>query len=197
MNRKAFWLYVIFFTLADCKKIFKNFKNKNLLKNAGMIAGTVALGELSWSGISDEFNYLEARVSALESMYHDEIHPMVEEISLIQSSVYPIFAIFIIFSLIGVIFLGKKIKREDFPAMLSRLARVPEYLNRLRSNPLFSHNQTQASAPFYPGSEFAQQRQNPYYNNPIPLPPMANNPIIAGNAQQNGPPRNGLPPENA
>ena len=196
MDRNAFLLYVILFALTDCKKIFKNFKNKNLVKNAGMIAGAVALGELSWSGISDEFNYLDARVSTLESLYHDEINPMVGEINRIQSSVYPIFAIFIIFALIGVIFLGKKIKKEDMPAMLARLSRVPEYLNRLRSNPLFSPNQAQASAPFFPGSDFAQQRQNPYYNNPTPLPPMANNPIIAGNAQQNGTPRDGVIPGN-
>ena len=72
----------------------------------------VVLSDLSWDGISTEFSYLEARVSTLEQLYHEKITPTVDEINLIQSSVYPIFAIFIITALIGLIFLGKKVKKR-------------------------------------------------------------------------------------
>ena len=122
----------------------------------------------------------------LESLYHDKINPTVEEINLIQSSVYPIFAIFIISALVGLIFLGKKFKKEDMSQMLVRLSRIPEYLNRIRSSPIFTPNQAQPSAPFFHNPDFTPQRQNPYYNNSIPIPSMTNNSIMTGTAPQNG-----------
>ena len=76
------------------------------------MAGGVVLSDLSWDGISNEFSYLEARVSTLEQVYHEKIAPTVDEINLIQSSVYPIFAIFIIASLIGLVFVGKKSQKR-------------------------------------------------------------------------------------
>ena len=51
--------FIILISLVDCKKIFKQLKNKDFLKTAGMVSGAVALSEMSWGQIDSEFSYLE------------------------------------------------------------------------------------------------------------------------------------------
>ena len=65
--------FILLISLVECKKIFKQLKNKDFLKTAGMVSGAVALSEMSWQQIDSEFTYLEQRVASLEEVYHNEI----------------------------------------------------------------------------------------------------------------------------
>ena len=140
---------------------------------------------MSWGQISDEFSYLEQRVGTLEELYHEKISKTMDQIHVIQNSVYPIFSIFIIGAIIGLVVLSKRIQKDDQAGFLARVSRIPEYLNRIRSSNIFAPNHATPSAPYHQNHDIIPHRQNPYFNNGYPMQQMANNPILSAPVTQN------------
>jgi len=168
------------------KKIFKQLKNKDFLKSAAVMGSGVMLSELSWGQIDSEFSYLEQRVASLEEIYHDEISETMEQIHIIQNSVYPIFGIFILGTVIGIVILSRKINKDDLVSFLAKASRIPEYLNRIRSSNIFAHNQNTPTAPYlHSNHEILPHRSNPYFNNGFSVPQMTNEPIMPSSVPRN------------
>ena len=188
MCQRTILCFLILISIVDGKKIFKQLKDKNVLKSAAMMAGGVALSEMSWGQIDSEFSYLEQRVALLEEVYHNEISEGMEEIQILQSSIYPIFAVFILASLTGIIILSRKINKDDLVGFLAKASRIPEYLHRIRSSNVFANNQNSptATAPYiHPNHhEMLPHRSNPYFNG-FSGHQMANEPIINPSVSRN------------
>ena len=185
MYKKVILCCVILLSLTNGKKIFKALKNKDFIKNAAVMGTGVVLSDLSWGQISDEFSYLEQRVGTLEEIYHEKISPTMDKIHVIQNSVYPIFSIFIIGAIIGLVLISKRIQKDDLSQFLARISRIPEYLNRIRASNIFANNHAPPSAPYLQNHDIIPHRQNPYFNNAFPMQQMANNPILPAPASQN------------
>ena len=152
------------------KKIYKQLQDKSVIKSALMLGGGAALSSQSWGQIDQTFLHLEQRVALLEEIYHNEISDGLEEIQIMQSSIYPIFGVFILASMIGIIILFKKVNKDDLVSFLSRAAKIPDYLHRIRSSNVFSNNQNAPpTAPYLSHSlhnhpEILSHRTNPYFN---------------------------------
>ena len=169
MYKGTILCFTILISLVSNKKIFKSLKNKEILKSAAVMGSGIMLSELSWGQIDSEFSFLEQRVASLEELYHDEISGTMDQIYIIQNSVYPIFSIFILGAVIGIVILSRKIHKDDLVGFLAKASRIPEYLNRIRSSNIFAHNQNTPSAPYLQSHEILPHRQNPYFNNGFPM----------------------------
>ena len=163
------------------KKLYKNLQDKSVLKSALMVGGGAALSSQSWGQIDQTFSHLEQRVGMLEQIYHDEISDGLEQIQIMQSSIYPIFGVLILASIIGIVILFKKVNKDDLVSFLGRAAKIPDYLHRIRTSNVFQNNNASPSAPYLSHSihpEILNHRANPYYNG-YPEPMM--NPAMARN----------------
>ena len=185
MYRGTILCFTILISLVNTKTIFKNLKNKQILQSAAAMGSGIMLSELSWSDIDSEFSYLEARVASLEELYHDEISETMNQIHIIHNSVYPIFSIFILGAVIGIVILSRKIHKDDLVGFLAKASRIPEYLNRIRNSNIFTQNQNTPSAPYPQNHEILPHRQNPYFNNGYPIPQMTNEPIMPPSMPRN------------
>ena len=177
--------FLVLISMVDGKKIYKQLKDKSVIKSALMLAGGAALSSQSWGEIDQTFSHLEQRVALLEEVYHNEISEGLEEIQILQSSIYPIFAVFILASLTGIIVLFKKVNKDDLVSFLSKASRVPEYLHRIRSSNVFTNNQNAPTAPYLPHNhpEILTHRSNPYFNGYSV--PLANEPIMNPSVSRN------------
>ena len=162
------------------KKLYKNLQNKSVLKGALMLGTGVALSEQSWGQIDQSFAHLEGRVSMLEQIYNEDISNGLDQIKVMQSSIYPIFGILILCSIIGIAILFKKLNKDDLASFLNRASKIPDYIHRIRSSNLFQSNNTHPTAPYHHNihAEMINHnpRANPYYNGfPEPNQNMARN----------------------
>ena len=168
------------------KKLYKNLQDKSVLKSALMLGGGAALSSQSWGQIDQTFSHLEQRVGLLEEIYHGEVSDALEEVQIMQSSIYPIFGVLILASMIGIVILFKKVNKDDLVSFLGRAAKIPDYLHRIRSSNVFQNNHNASpTAPYLSHSihpEILSHRTNPYFNGypePMMNPAMArNNPPV-------------------
>ena len=180
--------------MTNGKKLYKNFQDKSVLKSALMVGGGAALSSQSWGQIDQTFSHLEQRVGMLEQIYHEEISDGLDQIQVMQSSIYPIFGILILSSIIGIAILFKKLNKDDLASFLGRAAKIPDYIHRLRSSNLFQTNNASPSAPYLSHNihpEMLNHRANPYYNGyPEPMINQAmarnNAPVEQADAHPNG-----------
>ena len=176
---------LIMIGMTSGKKLYKNLQDKSVLKSALMLGGGAALSSQSWGQIDQTFSHLEQRVGLLEEMYHGEVSDALEEVQIMQSSIYPIFGVFILASMIGIVILFKKVNKDDLVSFLGRAAKIPDYLHRIRSSNVFQNNNASPSAPYLSHNihpEMLNHRTNPYYNGyPEPMINQAmarNNPPV-------------------
>ena len=162
-------LLYLFITSGTTKKLYKNLQSKSALKGALMLGTRMALSEQSWSQIDQSFAHLEGRVSLLEQIYNEDISNGLDQIQVMQSSIYPIFGILILCSIIGIGILFKKLNRDDLASFLNRASKIPDYIQRIRSSNLFQTNNPHPTAPYHHNVHAEMMnhnpRANPYYNN--------------------------------
>ena len=84
--------FLVMMGMVGGKKIYKQLQDKSVIKSALMLGGGAALSSQSWGQIDQTFSHLEQRVALLEEIYHSEISDGLEEIQIMQSSIYPILA---------------------------------------------------------------------------------------------------------
>ena len=143
------WILFMFAPIVQAKsKLFKKV-NKDVLKSAGLLGAGTLISELSWSQIDQEFQILEARLSALEQIYEEDVSQAIDFMQDVQNSLYPVYGIILTACFVGTVILFRRIKKDDMITFLGKAAKVPDYLSRLKNSGIFSHgNMPMPSAPY-------------------------------------------------
>ena len=158
-------------------KLFKKGLNKDMVKSMGLVGAGTLISELSWSQIDQEFQILESRITALEEIYEEEVLGAIDFMQNVQNSLYPVYGLILISCFVGVVILFRRVKKDDMITFLGKIAKIPDYVSRLKNSEMFSHGNMSPSAPYIHSIQnHANQRNGPYYGN-APYPthdPMLN-----------------------
>ena len=97
--------------------------------------------------MSQQWNDMKHRISSLE-LDLNEIEPILDEVKTIQLGVWPSCAIILLAISIFLVKISRKLKSQDFLAIVQRLSKLPDHLAKLRlwQN---QHNNPTAPPPGY------------------------------------------------
>ena len=148
----------------------RKFNYKLLKAGAGGLAlgvlsgGDMNMASMSWDEIDHVVEEMATKIQHLELLLQ-EVEENLDPVTKIQLALWPVISL-MVFMILGIIYyLFKKMNKVDFLSNIQKLSKLPEYLNKLRTNHL-NQNANHGIFPNY-GNAPPLPPQNPNYNTQV------------------------------